>query len=124
MYSDGKHNIFEEEPIISFTSISTSSSTLGGGASVSNFEKKSVGASLAGACVKNTLGLLEGFGVGTSVGVIEGLGVGDIVGFNVGFTEGGGKKGLVVPNMRSFQTASVGLSVGAKVVGFSVGATV
>lgn len=83
--------------------------------SVSNFEKKSVGASFAGALETYTLGSLEGLGVGTSVGVIEGMDVGVIVGFAVGSTVGGLKKGSVVPNRRSFQTATIGASVGAKV---------
>ena len=83
--------------------------------SVSNFEKKSVGASFAGAFETNTLGSLDGLGVGTSVGVIEGMGVGVIVGFFVGSSVGGLKKGSIVPNMRSFQTSTIGASVGAKV---------
>ena len=41
--------------------------------------------------------------------------VGVIVGFAVGSTVGGLKKGSVVPNRRSFQTATIGASVGAKV---------
>lgn len=83
--------------------------------SVSNFEKKSVGASFAGAFETYTLGSLDGLGVGKSVGVIDGMAVGVIVGFSVGSTVGGLKKGSIVPNMRSFQTSIMGASVGAKV---------
>ena len=115
MRSDGTHNILLEAPDgMSFVSNSIISKS-SGGFSVSNFEKKSVGASFAGALVKYTLGSLDGLGVGTSVGIIEGMDVGDIVGFTVGSSVGGLKKGSSVPNMRSFQTATIGASVGAKV---------
>ena len=55
--------------------------------------------------------------MGTSVGVIEGMDVGVIVGLTVGSDVGGLKKGSSVPNMRSFQTATIGASVGV-IVGF------
>lgn len=49
------------------------------------------------------------------MGVIDGGRVGDIVGLNVGLGVGGGKKGSLVPKIMSFQTDTVGLSVGRKV---------
>jgi hypothetical protein len=116
MRSEGTFNILlvAADEVVSFP-VSNSIFSLAGGASVSNFEKKSVGASFAGALVKYTLGSLEGLGVGTSVCDVEGKTVGDSVGFNVGFSVGGLKKGSSVPNMRSFQTTFIGASVGAKV---------
>jgi len=114
MRSEGTHSItFEvadEE-----SSVPNSFFSWAGGISVSNFEKKSVGASFAGALVKYALGSLEGLGVGTFVGDFEGTTVGDIVGFNVGLSVGGLKKGSSVPNMRSLQMTFIGASDGAKV---------
>lgn len=43
------------------------------------------------------------------------MGVGGAVGLGVGCDVGGLKNGSSVPNMRSFQTATIGASVGVRV---------